>query len=79
MELFDYIEVFYNQRRRHSTLDYISPAEFERRVAMDAAVSADAQNAPTETWKTAKNAVSHIVHSHQIILKMKKQSDRVST
>jgi len=31
MELFDYLEVFYNQRRRHSTLGQISPAEFERR------------------------------------------------
>ena len=31
MALFDYIEVFYNQRRRHSTLGQISPAEFERR------------------------------------------------
>ena len=31
--LFDYIEVFYNQRRRHSTLGHISPAEFERRAA----------------------------------------------
>jgi len=30
MELFDYIEVFYNQRRRHSTLGQISPAAFER-------------------------------------------------
>lgn len=29
-ELFDYIEVFFNQRRRHSTLDYKSPADFER-------------------------------------------------
>jgi putative transposase len=29
-ELFDYIEVFYNQRRRHSTLRQRSPAEFER-------------------------------------------------
>ena len=28
MELFDYIEVFYNQRRRHSTLGQISPAAF---------------------------------------------------
>ena len=27
MALFDYIEVFYNQRRRHSTLGQISPAE----------------------------------------------------
>ena len=33
MELFDYIEVFYNQRRRHSTLGQISPAEFEKRAA----------------------------------------------
>lgn len=33
MEIFDYIEVFYNQRRRHSTLGQISPAAFERRTA----------------------------------------------
>ena len=31
MALFDYIEVFHNQRRRHSTLGQINPAEFERR------------------------------------------------
>ena len=37
MELFDYIEVFYNQRRRHSTLGQISPAAFERRAATQAA------------------------------------------
>jgi putative transposase len=30
MELFDFIEVFYNQRRRHSTLGQISPATYER-------------------------------------------------
>lgn len=29
-KLFDYIEVFYNQQRRHSTLGYLSPAAFER-------------------------------------------------
>ena len=29
-ELFDYIEVFYNQKRRHSTLGYVSPADYER-------------------------------------------------
>ena len=34
MELFDYIEVFYNQRRRHSTIGRISPAAFERRAQM---------------------------------------------
>jgi putative transposase len=31
LALFDYIERFYNRRRRHSSLDYLSPAEFERR------------------------------------------------
>jgi putative transposase len=36
MEWFDYIEVFYNQRRRHSTLGQISPAAFERRAAQSA-------------------------------------------
>lgn len=29
-KVFDYIEVFYNQVRMHSALDYASPAEFER-------------------------------------------------
>ena len=33
MKLLDYIEPFYNQRRRHSTLGQISPAAFERRAA----------------------------------------------
>jgi putative transposase len=37
MELFDYMEVFYNQGRRHSTLGQISPAAFERRAMTQAA------------------------------------------
>ena len=28
--IFDYIEVFYNRQRRHQTLGYLSPAQFER-------------------------------------------------
>jgi transposase InsO family protein len=32
-KLFDYIEVFYNQVRMHSSIDYASPAEFERAYA----------------------------------------------
>jgi len=30
--IFDYIEVFYNRQRRHQTLIYLSPAQFERQV-----------------------------------------------
>jgi transposase InsO family protein len=37
MELFDYIEVFYNQKRRHSTIGQISPAAFEKAWAAQAA------------------------------------------
>ena len=29
--IFEYVEVFYNNQRRHSTLGYLSPAEFEQR------------------------------------------------
>lgn len=28
--IFDYIELFYNRKRRHSSLGYISPLEFEK-------------------------------------------------
>ena len=31
--IFEYIEIFYNRKRRHSALGNISPAEFERRCA----------------------------------------------
>jgi len=31
LALFDYIEGFYNSHRRHSALDYLSPAAYERR------------------------------------------------
>jgi putative transposase len=35
---FDYIEVFYNQQRRHSAIGYVGPAEFERRFTERQAV-----------------------------------------
>lgn len=36
-ELFEYIEVFYNQQRLHSSLDYATPAEHERAARLKAA------------------------------------------
>jgi transposase InsO family protein len=33
-DIFEYIEVFYNRKRRHSTLGYQSPAEYEARTAV---------------------------------------------
>lgn len=33
-EIFEYLEVFYNRQRRHSTLGYQSPAEFEAKAAV---------------------------------------------
>ena len=32
-DVFDYIERFYNTTRRHSTIGYLSPVEFEQRAA----------------------------------------------
>ena len=45
--IFEYIEGWYNPRRRHSTLNYLSPIEFERhhaelaQPALEAPISAD--------------------------------------
>ena len=33
-DVFDYIERFYNPKRRHSTLGYLSPLEFENKVGL---------------------------------------------
>jgi transposase InsO family protein len=34
-EVFDYIEIFYNRRRRHSTLGNLSPEQFETQKATE--------------------------------------------
>ena len=31
-DVFDYIEVFYNRKRRHECLAYLSPADFENKI-----------------------------------------------
>jgi len=35
--IFEYIEIFYNRERLHSTLGYVSPEEYEKRVAREVA------------------------------------------
>ena len=35
LAIFDFIEGFYNNKRRHSSIGYLSPAEFERRGGWD--------------------------------------------
>jgi putative transposase len=37
--IFEYIEVFYNRQRRHSTLGYLTPAEFEHRYHLQASAA----------------------------------------
>ena len=37
--IFDYIEAFYNRRRRHSTLDYLNPTDHEQHHATATAVA----------------------------------------
>jgi putative transposase len=33
-DVFDYIECFYNPKRRHSTIGYLSPVQFESRMKL---------------------------------------------
>jgi hypothetical protein len=54
MELFDYIEVFYNQRRRHSTIGQVSPAAFEKAWATQAA-----RSSPRPTSRPHHTGLSH--------------------
>jgi len=35
--IFKFMEVYYNTRRMHSVLDYVSPAEYERAALLRAA------------------------------------------
>ena len=57
-DVFDYIERFYNAIRRHSTIGYLSPVEFERKVGLANQVSINPAAAHFESaqpWQARKS------------------------
>ena len=52
--VFEYIEGWYNPRRRHSTLGYLSPAEYER----DHAQLATDRDSPASVTTAGKGSIS---------------------
>jgi transposase InsO family protein len=34
LAIFEFIEVFYNRQRRHTSLDFVSPVEYERNAGV---------------------------------------------
>jgi transposase InsO family protein len=59
IQVFDYIEGFHNQRRRHSTLGQISPAAFERRTAA-AWITTGRSTAATHHLQTLTRLQDHL-------------------
>ncbi len=58
--VFDYIEAFYNRRRRHSTLGMLSPADFETStLEQDGASLAAARLASTNKIKITMTTAAH--------------------
>jgi len=39
MAVFNFLEGWYNPRRRHSALDYLSPVDYERRIEPEAQIA----------------------------------------
>ena len=52
-KIFEYVEMYYNRKRAHSTLGYLSPFEYERRAALSG-LSTNPQDSQRERKKEAK-------------------------
>lgn len=48
-KIFRYIEVFYNRKRLHSSLDYCSPCEYEEKYRLENQLQSQSQNFEKET------------------------------
>ena len=58
-DVFDYIERFYNPRRRHSLLGYVSPVQFEKKtVAAQLLKSSGKSMAAQSSSITKREAIS---------------------
>jgi len=58
-EIFDFIEIFYNRRRRHSTLAMLSPVDYENRaLGPDASRVAASRLTPDEKMTTTATAAT---------------------
>ena len=73
MAIFDFIESWYNRKRRHSALGYLSPDEFERAAAKGATRRAGTTNhhdrTPSDSalsrstiWRSTATFTSYITH-----------------
>jgi transposase InsO family protein len=61
--IFEYIETFYNPKRRHSTLGYLSPAEYEQAGRQGGKTGTCAMSAATD-GKTSKHRSPALLGSH---------------
>ncbi len=60
-EVFDYIEVFYNRQRRHSTLGQLSPADYEARTLSTTSptLAASRLASPSQMMSTTSSPAAH--------------------
>jgi putative transposase len=57
-EVFEYIEAFYNPIRRHSTLGYLSPVQFENSTLMDGGAGLAASRLPSPDEKIITTTIT---------------------